>query len=268
MISLDFGLFWCGTKISYLRYLTFKTLRHFHPNSKIDLYLSKNSNKTIHKWGVEQQDFEKEDNTKDYLDDIRKLGVNVIEMDYFSSPNHCPVYQADLMRFWFLYNFGGIYLDTDQLILKSFESLPLEKDFIYSQFSNFDRPKYAPTGVLGCAKGHEISKVMMKLVPKIYSPDVYNSSGPDVFQYALDNLDIFRQSSTFNAPYDHFYPINCSKDVTRIFSGEFRITNKMLALHLYGGHPLTQKFNARYNEDVAKSSNDTISRFLRDNDLL
>ena len=269
MINLNFGLFWRGGKISYLRYLTFKSLRHFHPNSKITLYLSKNSNKTIHKWGVEQQDFEKEKDTKDYLDDIKKLGVDVVEMDYFGSPNFCPIFQTDLARWWMLYHgLCNFYLDTDQLILKSFESLPLEKDFIYSQFPNHDRLKYAPTGILGCVKEHVISKAMMDLVPKIYSPAVYNSSGPDVFQYAIDNLGILKQSNVFNAPYEYFYPINCSKDVAKIFNGEFKISNESFALHLYLGHPLSQQFNDIYNEHMAESSNDTISKFLRVNNLL
>ena len=59
MIPLRFGLFWAGDTLSYLRYLTFKSLRHYHPDAKIQLYLTKEYNKDKHHWSCEGQDFEK-----------------------------------------------------------------------------------------------------------------------------------------------------------------------------------------------------------------
>lgn len=270
MIPLQFGLFWCGGNISYLRYVTFKTLRHFHPDSKIQLYVSKNCNKNIHKWGDEKQDFET-GNVKDYLHEIKDLGVEVIEMDAFGSASFCPIFQADIFRWWWLYNFGGFYLDTDQIILKNLSCFtdisfqPSGLDFIYSRFSNADRPNYTPTGFLGCCKNSEIAKVMMQLVPKAYSFNSYNSSGPFILEYAVLN---FFPAIGYNAPYQKFYPINCSRDVNTIYDGSFQIPEDSVAMHWYGGHPLSQEFNKKYTEEFAKTSNDVISKFLRENGLL
>jgi hypothetical protein len=268
MINLNFSLFWAGGKISYLRYLTFKTLRYFHPNSKIDLYISKNYNKNVHRWNVEQQDFEKDLEGDSYLNKIKELDVNVIEMDYFCSPNYCAIYQVDLFRWWHLYNFGRFYLDSDQLILKSLETLPLEKDFIYSQFSNADRLMYSPTGIIGCSKGNSISKIMMDVVPKSYSPESYNSSGPFVFEYVIHKTGLLKNPDAFNAPYEYFYPINCSGDVDKIYDGKFIIPKRSYCLHWYAGHPLSQEFNRKYTKEFAKTSNDTISLFLREKRLI
>jgi len=261
MINLNFGLFWCGGKISYLRYLTFKTLRHFHPDAKIDFVISKNYNKDVHKWSVERQDFERNNDIIDYKDKIRDLNVNIKEIDYFIDASYCPVYQADLFRWWYLYNYGGFYLDTDQLILKSFNNLPLEHDFIYSQFANDDRPKYAPTGVLGCVKESEFAKIMMNVVPRSYSSSSYNSSGPFILEFVLGRMTL---NNSYNADPILFYPIKCSKYVSKIYNGEFEIPKESICLHWYGAHPMSQEFNNNYTEEFAVKSNDTISRILRD----
>jgi len=109
---------------------------------------------------------------------------------------------------------------------------------------------------------------MMKLVPKYYSPKSYNSSGPFVFEYALLNSDVFRESNIFNAPYDYFYPISCSSDVSKIYDGSFKISTRSFALHFYLGHPLSQDFNRNYTPELSKNNSDTISKFLREKNLL
>jgi len=58
MTSLNFGLWWSGAKLSYLRYLTFKSLRHFHTNSRIQLFVGDKFTNNKHKWHREKQDFE------------------------------------------------------------------------------------------------------------------------------------------------------------------------------------------------------------------
>jgi hypothetical protein len=68
---------------------------------------------------------------------------------------------------------------------------------------------------------------------------------------------------SFNAPYQYFYPINSSADVGQIYSGKFNPPVDSYALHFFGGHPLTQKFNQQYDEDFAKKSMDTISVLAR-----
>ena len=64
-IELKFILWWSGSGLSYLRYLTFKTLRHFHPNAPIQLLVGDVFKKEDHKWNVEKQDFEKPEDTSD-----------------------------------------------------------------------------------------------------------------------------------------------------------------------------------------------------------
>jgi hypothetical protein len=57
-------------------------------------------------------------------------------------------FAADYIRFWALYNYGGIYLDSDVEVLKSFDKILDAESFIGFEYMNI--PEAA---VLGCEKG-------------------------------------------------------------------------------------------------------------------
>ena len=261
MIDLKFGLFWSGSYfLSYLRYLTFKTLRHFHPESEIQFYISKKYNKSANKWQTESQDFKNESESKNYIYELADLNVDVIEVDYIGNPELCPVLQADLFRWMWMKREGGFYLDTDQIILKSFSTLPLEKEFIYCRYNEIQCGDYFPVGVLGLEKNSTISDSMLNSVIECYSPFNYNSSGPFMMRSAIKKIDL---SNSFNAPYYYFYPLPTSKDVSKVFSNSINVNSDSYCLHWFGGHPLSQEFNKNFTKDFSDKSNDTISVLCR-----
>jgi len=266
MIPLQFVLFWCGAKLSYLRYLTFKSLRHFHPDSKIELYVAEEYNANIHKWGSEKQDFEiKDENSKDYIDELPKLGIVVNRVKCIGSPEYCAILQADLFRWiWMRDGKGGFYLDTDQIITKSFSGLNLDNEFIYSRYMEPQCGDYLPVGVLGMEGGSKIADIVLDTIAKCYSANNYNSSGPFAMREAIKKINLAR---SFNTPSYYFYPVHSSMNVNKIYDGSFSLDDRSFALHWYGGHRLSQEFNSKYSEEFAKSSKDTISRFVRENKI-
>ena len=135
MIPLNFGLWWSGAKLSYLRYLTFKSLRYFHPHSRIQLFTCKQFSKENS--GISDQEFLLPCHiTKDYTPMLRELGVEVVNVNNLAFLSKLlPYQQADAYRWFFLRDQGGIYLDPDQIILKSFKGLPLNKyKFIFTLY--------------------------------------------------------------------------------------------------------------------------------------
>lgn len=266
MIPLQFGLFWSGAKLSYLRYLTFSTLRKWHPDSKIDLYTSKKELSEKHKniaWANESQDFKTDlSNQKDYLEKLKDLNVNIVEIDLFDA--YAPNFQSDLFRWWWLNEFGGFYLDTDQIILQSFSTLPLDNDFIYSSYPAKSCGFYFPVGVLGSTPNNKITNDILNTITMYYKEGVYNSMGPDMFRsYMIRNSQLLSGFKKMNAPFHYFYPIAESYLAPYIYDGKFKPTGKEYALHWYGGSTLSQKFNKAYTEDFAKDSNDSISKIMR-----
>ena len=261
MIGMNFGLWWSGSKLSYLRYLTFKSLRHFHPKSKIELFVGSESKKDGHKWwGGEKQEFENpEDIGKDYIEELEGLGVEVHRVDWFSQ--YHPNFQSDLFRWWYLKSYGGFYLDTDQIILKSFEKLPLDYNLIYSGYKADSCGYYTPVGVIGATSDSKVVDYVFNNLTSYIDVNSYNSAGPFMFREVMCKMKW--DEKIFNAPSVCFYPIDDSYKVVDVYSGKFKVPTESFALHWYGGSPKSQEFNKNYNEFFAKNSTDTISCMLK-----
>ena len=265
MIPLNFGLFWAGAKLSYLRYLTFKSLRHFHPYSRIILCMPEQYDKTNHKWNNEKQDFETNNEGKDYIEELDKLNVEIDRVKYVGDPRFCLILQSDIWRWIHLRDNGGYYADTDQLILKSFDTLPSDNELIYCRYIEKQCFDYAPVGILGMEKGSPIANMAINQIIKDYSRNNYNSSGPNMMRSLLGRVDLKR---AFNAPSNYFYPVNSSADVNTIFNGTAKVTDESYALHFFGGAKLSQEFNKNYTEDFARTSKDTISVLAKEKGIL
>lgn len=65
-------------------------------------------------------------------------------------------FAADYIRFWSLYNYGGIYLDSDVEVLKSFDEQLQNKSFIGFEYLNI--PEAA---VVGAEKGCDWTKTCL-----------------------------------------------------------------------------------------------------------
>ncbi len=66
-------------------------------------------------------------------------------------------YVSDYIRAYVIYNEGGIYLDTDVLILDNFDKFLSHRAFV-----GFENPKYPFTAVFGAEKGHPLLKTILK----------------------------------------------------------------------------------------------------------
>ena len=265
MISLKFVLWWSGGRLSYLRYLTFKTLRHFHPEAPILLMVGDSFKKDGYNWNVEKQDFETpEDIQKNYIDELKHLNVEIKHVNIF--PQYLPNFQSDLLRWHWLKSNSGFYLDTDQIILKSFENLPLDSDFIYSGYEAKSCGYYTPVGVLGSNGNVEIVNFIHANITRFIDNNVYNSGGPFMFREIIKHKKW--KDEMFNAPSNYFYPIPDSYMVGDIYDGKLKMTEDSFALHWFGGHRKSQAFNKKYDENFARNSNDTISCFLREKGIV
>lgn len=61
---------------------------------------------------------------------------------------------SDYVRLFALYNYGGVYLDTDVEIIK-----PIDTFLNHEAFSGFENPKSVPTGIIAAQKEQSIIKL-------------------------------------------------------------------------------------------------------------
>lgn len=64
---------------------------------------------------------------------------------------------TDYVRLWALYNYGGVYMDTDVEVLKS-----LDPYLKHQAFSGFENATQIPTGIMSCEKGFDLFKEQLE----------------------------------------------------------------------------------------------------------
>lgn len=70
--------------------------------------------------------------------------------------NRMWAYVSDVARLWVLYNYGGIYMDTDVLVFQ-----PLDKFLNHEFFTGFEQLHYPVTATMGATKGNKTIKEML-----------------------------------------------------------------------------------------------------------
>jgi len=258
--------------MSYLRYLTFKTCRVHHPDYQIILHLFDAYSSDTCGWVREKQDFQS-DMGQSYLYQLNDLGVEirVIKGDATMTPN----FQSDIAKWSTLSKEGGIYLDTDQLILKPFDDL-LDCDMF---FCSFHIPGYPPSintyyctvGVLASCPGHWIPTNVSALIRQNLDRRSYQSIGPPFFRtFLTQNEERVKNDVTArNYPWVYFYPLpQPDTHCERLFAGDDTVPEASYALHWFGGYEPSHRFNASYTEEKAKTGQDGISKILRKRGLV
>ena len=102
-----------------------------------------------------------ENSWKKYCVDYTFIEWNEDNFDIDSSPLYVKeaykkkkwAFVSDYIRLWVLYNYGGVYLDTDMELLKSIDSLLESKSF-----SGFEDNEFVAVGILGTIKSNPLIK--------------------------------------------------------------------------------------------------------------
>ncbi len=69
---------------------------------------------------------------------------------------------SDYVRVYALYHYGGIYLDTDVKVLKTFDDL-----LYHDSFWGFEQENYIATSTIGAAKGNQLIKIFLDTYSEI-----------------------------------------------------------------------------------------------------
>jgi hypothetical protein len=130
---------------------------------------------------------------------------------------------SDYVRVYALYHYGGIYLDTDVEVFKSFDDL-----LHHNSFWGFEQENYIATSTIGSQKGNQLIKIFLDsyqdrkflkddgsfdeltnvaVISKILTGQGLTLNGQ---RQEIEGLGTF-YPQTFFSPYDY---INCRKFIT------------------------------------------------------
>ena len=118
--------------------------------------------------------------------------------------NHKYGFVPDFARIEILYKYGGIYLDTDVEVLKTYNNLLNNTMFI-----GLEENKYLGTATIGCEKRNPLIKRLLEFYnSEVWDVDFFNN--PIIFKYLFE-----KEPQTFSAckiyPKDYFSPYNAKK---------------------------------------------------------
>lgn len=92
--------------------------------------------------------------------EINESNFNINYNDYVKNAynNKKWAFVSDVARLWALYNFGGVYMDTDVIVYQ-----PLDKFLKHNFFTGFENKHYPITATMGCKKNNWLVKEMLDI---------------------------------------------------------------------------------------------------------
>lgn len=143
-----------------------------------------------------------QNNVRDYISDL------IPEYEHLSQIAH----KADYIRFKLLYNYGGIWLDSDTIVFRSLNEVIYkinEYNFICMGYYNHFMGKIFPLiAFLGAKKGNELCLIMIQNMEKIIKDKVKSGQQPtwdEIGGKLLAELIISRDAYVY--PAEVFCPV-------------------------------------------------------------
>lgn len=140
---------------------------------------------------------------------------------------------SDYARFWILYNYGGLYFDTDVEVVSDFEDILVRGNFMGCEESS----NYAVNPGLGIAveKGNSFYKEMLDMYDSIHFDNHDDNSIKTVVEYTTNMLKKHGYIANGNIQEIediHIYPPEyfCPLDP---ISGKMSMTNNTHSIHHY-----------------------------------
>lgn len=142
---------------------------------------------------------------------------------------------SDYIRLKVLYDYGGIYMDSDVEVVK-----PLDPLLKYDAFSGFEKPDKIPTGTMGAVKGNEWINLLLDdyELRHFIKPDgsydfttnvtVITKLTFDKYHIKLDGTKQIFGNNMIMLPFDYL----CAKDYS---TGKISATENTYTIHNFAG---------------------------------
>ena len=136
-------------------------------------------------------------------------------------------FAADYVRVWALNNYGGIYMDTDMLLLKNISN------FCNEEFIGCETPDYISCGIFSAKKDSKyISEIMKKYNTLTFNIDnLQEISIPKIFNQIIKPLPEEDKPKIY--PPEYFYPLPMEATVNGDFKYKKFLKENSVAVHLW-----------------------------------
>jgi mannosyltransferase OCH1-like enzyme len=172
------------------------------------------------------------------------FNINQHEFAKQAYENKYYAFVSDLVRTQVLFEYGGIYLDTDLEVFSGFEKLIMNDEVILG----FENKSFIGTAMMASIPNHKIfldfANYYRDLSFISKKGDVQITANPSILAEILKQYDIvFNGKEQFASGIhiysrDYFYP-------KKIKNGQFRITDNTVSIHHFEGSWLSERQKKR-----------------------
>ena len=260
-----------GVRISFYRYLTLATFRHWHPDWEIRLWQS-DWKKTALAWNFHefQSRFKAtHDWSKEAVDLLGVKMCSYVPADErvlgFAPPNI-----SDIFSYETLHREGGWYADMDILFTKNFDHISDSGSYAWMGFGDMEDW----VGIFGCEPGSWVMKSFYDACLDNYTGEHYNSTGTQgIIKSCTSDINWCnkfaegdRGLKNWRCPRDMFYPLR-PQHTSFLYSDSWPTPKpNTWAVHLFGGNQDFAIWNRRLTPEYLfdNAHNEWVCRFVRD----
>jgi len=267
--------YWSGSKLSWMRYMTFYSFRKYNPDWEIVLCLSNDDFKN----SPQSQIFNMYVGD-DYFHKLNELDVKIINVEFPKEYENeisqlSPIHKSDLYRYYILSKNGGLYCDTDVIFFR-----PINEFYNKIVSENYntiihESPRnFLTIGFLGSSQENKYYNDLFEYGIKNINIDGPQAMGVDLIykfiggrrKIIFDLIDEkYSKIKLFNLPSELIYNFEVEDIRDCFYNGKNKnsFPKDSIGYHWYGGHPISQKYNNILTEKNFESYNTTISKIAK-----
>ena len=254
------AFFWAGGPMSWMRYLTLRSFRYYHPDWRMLVYSAEESRLNKMWRSCEKQDFT-EYAGKDHSSDAISLGIDNHEWaPDFEISHLTPVHQSDLFRWWWLSRNTGFYSDMDILYLNTIDPLAdVMSEFSVGAIAAGNDSAF-PIAFLAANRSRAFYREVLSVaLGKVGEGREYQSAGCcavcDSARHRRGSTGLKCSISTVHSEEEFcwfsplsVYPFTWT-EIDRICDQTVELPDVTRAIHWYAGAPRSQTMNRLLTKD-------------------
>lgn len=272
-IKKKMSFFWAGDRMSWMRYMTLKSFRHFHPDWEMLLYTTNVLNNAAG-WSTHDMQDCSEYKGENYMKRLGDLDVKIVDWSppVVKFPKLVPAQASDICEWEILADGDGFFSDMDILYVAPIPYETLKKADVVCCLTL----GYMTIGFFGAAAGTKFFEDILIESHTGYSPGRYQSAGAEAI-YRLGDLggcwsetvnpgDVAMRKLRKKYPHldivelksEQIYPWSF-REVQMIFERNRQVPEDCIGIHWFGASPHAQKWNNtltadNYQEDKFRST--------------
>ena len=244
-------LYWDGSPLSYLNYLTVLSFNKYNKDWKIIVYTPINRSIKI-SWKSREQKIKYTGRCYfDKLNDIHNVTIQTICLDTIGFDNSASeVIKSDYFRYYILQKHGGLWSDFDIMYTGSIEEkMNFREDSVMFRCIH-PRLTYYPIGLLMCVPGSKIFKYILNQCKHNYDGDIYQSIGAAMINKLFRDVNNISKidSSVKLCNKDYYLPWAWNQLDEFLSKKENTLPDNNVGIHWFNGADKSKQYAIKLEE--------------------